>query len=343
MVIFINQIRMKIGVMFGSPETTTGGNALKFYASVRLDIRRIGSIKKGEEVIGNETKVKVVKNKVSPPFKTAEFDILYGEGISREGEIIDMGVEAKVLEKSGSWYAYNGEKIGQGKDNAREFLRENVDLAVEIENKVREAMGIPLLPGARGRGAGQAEGRQGLIVRAGGSHGSPARPAVAEGPRAAAAGAARPEPARAAGQAAAPCRGRSPRRAPRPRPTRWRERHGEAGDEGDRRAEVEALLDWLEANRYLSAERFAESRVHAREPPASATGASGRELAQHGVALVARGLSGAGASRSCNAPPRCASAASRQPPRDAAERAAQARFLAGRGFSPEVIQRVLRR
>jgi recombination protein RecA len=148
MVIFINQIRMKIGVMFGSPETTTGGNALKFYASVRLDIRRIGSIKKGEEVIGNETKVKVVKNKVSPPFKTAEFDILYGEGISREGEIIDMGVEAKVLEKSGSWYAYNGEKIGQGKDNAREFLRENKDLAVEIENKVREAVGIPLLPTA---------------------------------------------------------------------------------------------------------------------------------------------------------------------------------------------------
>jgi len=146
MVIFINQIRMKIGVMFGSPETTTGGNALKFYASVRLDIRRIGSIKKGEEVIGNETKVKVVKNKVSPPFKTAEFDILYGEGISREGEIIDMGVEAKVLEKSGSWYAYKGEKIGQGKDNAREFLRENKDLAVEIENQVREAMGIPLLP-----------------------------------------------------------------------------------------------------------------------------------------------------------------------------------------------------
>jgi recombination protein RecA len=146
MVIFINQIRMKIGVMFGSPETTTGGNALKFYASVRLDIRRIGSIKKGEEVIGNETKVKVVKNKVAPPFKTAEFDILYGEGISREGEIIDMGVEAKVLEKSGSWYAYNGEKIGQGKDNSREFLRENPALSVEIENKVREAMGIRLIP-----------------------------------------------------------------------------------------------------------------------------------------------------------------------------------------------------
>ena len=143
MVIFINQIRMKIGVMFGNPETTTGGNALKFYASVRLDIRRTGNIKKGEEIIGSETKVKVVKNKVAPPFKTAEFDILYGEGISREGEIIDMGVEARILEKSGAWYAYNGEKIGQGKDNAREFLRENADLAREIENKVRESLGIP--------------------------------------------------------------------------------------------------------------------------------------------------------------------------------------------------------
>ncbi|MFO1339539.1 MAG: recombinase RecA [Burkholderiaceae bacterium] len=148
MVIFINQIRMKIGVMFGSPETTTGGNALKFYSSVRLDIRRIGSIKKGEEIIGNETRVKVVKNKVSPPFKEAEFDILYGEGISREGEIIDLGVAAKIVEKSGSWYAYNGEKIGQGKDNSREFLRENPELAREIENKVREAMGVPLLGAA---------------------------------------------------------------------------------------------------------------------------------------------------------------------------------------------------
>jgi len=141
-VIFINQIRMKIGVMFGSPETTTGGNALKFYASVRLDIRRIGSIKKGDEVIGSETKVKVVKNKVSPPFKTAEFDILYGEGISREGEIVDMGVLHKIVDKSGAWYAYQGEKIGQGKDNAREFLRENPDLALEIENRVREAVGV---------------------------------------------------------------------------------------------------------------------------------------------------------------------------------------------------------
>jgi recombination protein RecA len=146
MVIFINQIRMKIGVMFGSPETTTGGNALKFYASVRLDIRRTGTIKKGDDAIGNETKVKVVKNKVAPPFKTAEFDILFGEGISREGEIIDMGVEARIVDKSGAWYAYNGEKIGQGRDNAREFLRENPELAREIENKVREQLGIPLLP-----------------------------------------------------------------------------------------------------------------------------------------------------------------------------------------------------
>ena len=146
MVIFINQIRMKIGVMFGSPETTTGGNALKFYASVRLDIRRIGAIKERDEVIGNQTRVKVVKNKVAPPFKQVEFDIMYGEGISREGEIIDMGVTARILDKSGAWYAYNGEKIGQGRDNAREFLRENPDLSVEIENKVRESLGIPLLP-----------------------------------------------------------------------------------------------------------------------------------------------------------------------------------------------------
>ena len=148
MVIFINQIRMKIGVMFGSPETTTGGNALKFYASVRIDIRRIGSIKKGDEVIGNETKVKVVKNKVAPPFKDATFDILYGEGISRLGEIIDLGVQAKIVDKAGAWYSYSGEKIGQGRDNTREFLRENPDLAREIENKIREQLGIVLLPAA---------------------------------------------------------------------------------------------------------------------------------------------------------------------------------------------------
>jgi recombination protein RecA len=132
--------------MFGSPETTTGGNALKFYASVRLDIRRVGSIKKGDDVIGNETRVKVVKNKVAPPFKTADFDILYGEGISREGEIIDLGVIAKVVDKSGAWYAYNGEKIGQGKDNSREFLRENPALAHEIENKIRASLGVSALP-----------------------------------------------------------------------------------------------------------------------------------------------------------------------------------------------------
>jgi len=150
LVIFINQIRMKIGVMFGSPETTTGGNALKFYASVRLDIRRIGGIKKGDEVIGNETRVKVVKNKVSPPFREALFDILYGEGISREGEIIELGVANKLIEKSGAWYSYKGEKIGQGKDNAREFLKANPAIAQEVEGKIREILGVanPAAPAA---------------------------------------------------------------------------------------------------------------------------------------------------------------------------------------------------
>ncbi|WP_374475266.1 recombinase RecA [Zoogloea sp.] len=143
LVIFINQIRMKIGVMFGSPETTTGGNALKFYASVRMDIRRIGTIKKNDEVIGSETKVKVVKNKVAPPFRETLFDILYGEGTSREGEIIDLGVTHKFVDKSGAWYAYNGEKIGQGKDNAREFLKANPHIAREIENKIRVACSLP--------------------------------------------------------------------------------------------------------------------------------------------------------------------------------------------------------
>ncbi|MDB5964061.1 MAG: recA [Polaromonas sp.] len=157
MVIFINQIRMKIGVMFGSPETTTGGNALKFYASVRLDIRRIGSIKKGEEVIGNETRVKVVKNKVASPFKTAEFDILYGEGISRLGEVLDLGVAGHIVEKAGAWYAFNGEKIGQGRDNSREFLKENPELAIEIENKVRESLGIPPVQTSQAAAAGAEE------------------------------------------------------------------------------------------------------------------------------------------------------------------------------------------
>ncbi len=137
LVIFINQIRMKIGVMFGSPETTTGGNALKFYASVRLDIRRIGAIKKGDEVVGNETRVKVVKNKVAPPFKQVEFEILYGEGISREGEVIDMGVAQGLVDKAGAWYSYNGERIGQGKENVRQFLREHPEMAAEIEATLR--------------------------------------------------------------------------------------------------------------------------------------------------------------------------------------------------------------
>ncbi len=140
LVIFINQIRMKIGVMFGNPETTTGGNALKFYSSVRLDIRRIGAIKKGDEILGNDTRVKVVKNKVAPPFKQVTFDILYGEGISREGEVIDLGVEQGIVQKSGAWYSYGSERIGQGKDNVRQFLKENPQMAQEIEQQIREKL-----------------------------------------------------------------------------------------------------------------------------------------------------------------------------------------------------------
>jgi recombination protein RecA len=159
MVIFINQIRMKIGVMFGNPETTTGGNALKFYSSVRLDIRRIGAIKKGDEVVGNETRVKVVKNKVAPPFKQAEFDILYGAGISREGEIIDLGVQAGIVDKAGAWFSYSGTRIGQGKDNVREYLREHPEMALEIENRVREQLGIaPQVAAAARPVAEQSEG-----------------------------------------------------------------------------------------------------------------------------------------------------------------------------------------
>jgi recombination protein RecA len=154
MVIFINQIRMKIGVMFGSPETTTGGNALKFYSSVRLDIRRIGAIKKGDEVIGNQTRVKVVKNKVSPPFKMAEFEILYGEGISRHGEIIELGVQHGLIDKAGSWYSYGDDRIGQGKENVRDFLKANPEIATDIETKIR----AKLLPGtAPARSAGDEE------------------------------------------------------------------------------------------------------------------------------------------------------------------------------------------
>ena len=142
LVIFINQIRMKIGVMFGNPETTTGGNALKFYASVRLDIRRTGSIKKGDEIVGNETRVKVVKNKVSPPFRQADFDMMYGEGISFEGELIDLGVQHRIIDKAGAWYSYEGQKIGQGKDNVREYLKENPSIAHAIEQKIRQAAGL---------------------------------------------------------------------------------------------------------------------------------------------------------------------------------------------------------
>jgi len=158
LVIFINQIRMKIGVMFGNPETTTGGNALKFYSSVRIDIRRIGAIKKGDEVVGNETRAKVVKNKVAPPFRQAEFDILYGQGISREGEIIDLGVAHKIVDKAGAWYSYNGERIGQGKDNVRDYLKEHRELAREIENRIREAIGVkPLAAEAAPEAEAEAE------------------------------------------------------------------------------------------------------------------------------------------------------------------------------------------
>jgi recombination protein RecA len=141
-VIFINQIRMKIGVMFGNPETTTGGNALKFYSSVRLDIRRIGAIKDGQDVVGNRTRVKVVKNKMAPPFKEAEFDIMYGEGISRAGDLLDVGVSAGIIDKSGSWYAYSGERIGQGRENVKKFFQDNPDLFGTVEAKVREAVGL---------------------------------------------------------------------------------------------------------------------------------------------------------------------------------------------------------
>jgi recombination protein RecA len=144
MIIFINQIRMKIGVMFGSPETTTGGNALKFYSTVRLDIRRIGALKDREEIVGNQTRVKVVKNKVAPPFKTVEFDILYGKGISKKGEIIDIGVEAGIIEKSGTWYSYEGERMGQGRENVKTFLEENPDISAAIEIAVRESAGLKI-------------------------------------------------------------------------------------------------------------------------------------------------------------------------------------------------------
>ena len=172
MVIFINQIRMKIGVMFGNPETTTGGNALKFYSSVRLDIRRIGAIKNGEEVVGNQTRVKVVKNKVAPPFREAEFEIMYGQGISKEGELLDIAAEEGILEKSGAWYAYEGERIGQGRENARDFLKEHKDVAAKIETKVREKHGLKAdVVGATAAseetGNGSAEGGRAEVARRG--------------------------------------------------------------------------------------------------------------------------------------------------------------------------------
>jgi len=166
LVVFINQIRMKIGVMFGNPETTTGGNALKFYASVRIDIRRIGAIKRGEEVVGSETRAKVVKNKVAPPFRNAEFDILYGEGISREGEIVELGVLHNIVEKSGAWYNYGKDRIGQGKDNARDYLKQNPDTAREIENKIRAAVGVAALGEAKAEPEAEAKSEPKAAKRA---------------------------------------------------------------------------------------------------------------------------------------------------------------------------------
>ena len=155
--IFINQLREKIGVMFGNPETTTGGRALKFYASVRLDIRRIASLKEGEAVVGSRAKVKVVKNKVAPPFREAEFDILYGEGISKEGDLLDLGVDQKIIEKSGAWYAFNGERMGQGRENARQFLKDNHDIRREVDSRLRQGLGLPVLEDAAVAAAARAE------------------------------------------------------------------------------------------------------------------------------------------------------------------------------------------
>jgi len=163
--IFINQLREKIGVMFGNPETTTGGRALKFYSSVRLDIRRIASLKEGETVVGSRAKVKVVKNKVAAPFREAEFDILYGEGISKEGDLLDLGVDHKIIEKSGAWYAFNGERMGQGRENARAFLKENKDIRQEIENRLRQGLGLPVLEGGAAEPIAAAGGSKGAVVQ----------------------------------------------------------------------------------------------------------------------------------------------------------------------------------
>jgi recombination protein RecA len=315
MVIFINQIRMKIGVMFGNPETTTGGNALKFYASVRLDIRRTGSIKKGEEVIGSETKVKVVKNKVSPPFKTAEFDILYGEGISREGEVIDMGVNARILEKSGAWYAYNGEKIGQGKDNAREFLRENVDLAREIENKVRDE------PPA---------------WRAGLSGRTLIRPDAGSGP----VGLKRPAlslRARALGYLSQREHSRSELR----RKLLNVLRRAQVEGDDDPVPAVDALLDALSGEGWLSDSRYIESRLRTRAPRLGARRLAA-ELAQQGLKPEGEAWEQVRASEAERAGALLLRRFGAVPPADAQERLRRVRFLVTRGFAQDLALRLTR-
>ena len=316
MVIFINQIRMKIGVMFGSPETTTGGNALKFYASVRLDIRRIGSIKKGEEVIGNETKVKVVKNKVSPPFKTAEFDILYGQGISREGEVIDMGVNHKILEKSGAWYAYNGEKIGQAGTTPRVPAREP-RAGREIENKVREAVGIPQPPPATPRAS---------------ETNAPA--ALAE--RAALQWLAQREHSRAEMQ-----RKLLPTRAPwwrRPRRGAGASRRGTRAGRGDGQGGRGARLAGGPPVPLPAALRRV---AHPRAGGAPRQPAHPAGTFQHGVVLDAASAQALKASEFDRAR-EVWGLQFAAPAADAAGRARQARFLVSRGFSAETVRRVLR-
>ena len=324
LVIFINQIRMKIGVMFGNPETTTGGNALKFYASVRLDIRRIGAIKKGDEVIGNETRVKVVKNKVAPPFREALFDILYGEGISREGEIIDLGVQHKLVEKAGAWYAYKGEKIGQGKDNAREYLREHPEVAREIENKVREAVGVALLEASEKRRKGQkAESPEKLVetVRK--------KPEVSLRARALQY-LARREYSRAE------LRGKL---LPHAQQVKIPSRHLIPLV----RADLDALLDDLTERGWLSDARAATQLLHA-ERSRFGTQRITHELRQKGIAeeLISAALPALKESE-LEAARVVWQRKFGTLPQDAGEKAKQMRFLQSRGFGVDVIFQVLRR
>ncbi|MBK8686944.1 MAG: recombinase RecA [Betaproteobacteria bacterium] len=339
LVIFINQIRMKIGVMFGNPETTTGGNALKFYASVRLDIRRIGAIKKNDEVIGNETRVKVVKNKVAPPFREALFDILYGEGISRQGEIIELGVAHDIIDKSGAWYAYNGEKIGQGKDNTREFLREHPEMATEIEAKIRAAVGVPQ-PGAlrapRARLRPTNDRRVGPDRSPRRRWRSPCRCAVAAVARLMS----NPRPPRAA-RPPKTLKARAIGLLARREHSRAELRERLLATGADREA-TEALLDELAALGFLSDARFAHAVVRQKQG-AYAQRAIADTLKQKGVTADAARAALA------DSPIDDATALAvlwrrrfGRAPADDREKARQVRFLQSRGFALSAIFRLLR-